>query len=87
MARALLLSLLPVDVPADYEKTIYDELDLLREAANASQLKRNFEGSPLLYVLTKMLPGCMSAWKKLSRNTWVKKISTPRSASSFMSVR
>ncbi|MNT68950.1 hypothetical protein D3C72_2072200 [compost metagenome] len=38
-------------------------------------------------VLTKMLPGCMSAWKKLSRNTWVKKISTPRSASSFMSVR
>jgi hypothetical protein len=21
-------------------------------------------------VLTKMLPGCMSAWKKLSRNTW-----------------
>ncbi|EXF43348.1 hypothetical protein BAY1663_04218 [Pseudomonas sp. BAY1663] len=33
------------------------------------------------WVLTKMLPGCMSAWKKLSRNTWVKKISTPRSAS------
>jgi hypothetical protein len=26
-----------------------------------------------------MLPGCMSAWKKLSRNTCVKKISTPRS--------
>ena len=40
----------PVDVVSDYEKTIYDELDLLREAANASQLKRNFEGSPLLYV-------------------------------------
>ena len=40
----------PVDVVADYEKTIYDELDLLREAANASQLKRNFDGSPLLYV-------------------------------------
>jgi len=40
----------PVDVVADYEKTIYDELDLLREAANASQLKRNFEGSQLLYV-------------------------------------
>jgi ubiquinone biosynthesis protein len=40
----------PVDVVQDYEKTIYDELDLLREAANASQLKRNFEGSPLLYV-------------------------------------
>ena len=40
----------PVDVVSDYEKTIYDELDLLREAANASQLKRNFEGSPMLYV-------------------------------------
>ncbi|MDB5982671.1 MAG: ubiB [Pseudomonas sp.] len=40
----------PVDVVSDYEKTIYDELDLLREAANGSQLRRNFEGSPLLYV-------------------------------------
>ena len=40
----------PVDVVSDYEKTIYDELDLLREAANSSQLRRNFEGSPLLYV-------------------------------------
>ena len=39
-----------VDVVSDYEKTIYDELDLLREAANASQLKRNFEDSTLLYV-------------------------------------
>lgn len=40
----------PVEVVGDYEKTIYDELDLLREAANASQLRRNFDGSPLLYV-------------------------------------
>src|SRR5690606_35174025 len=40
----------PVDVVSDYEKTIYDELDLLREAANTSQLRRNFDGSPLLYV-------------------------------------
>ncbi|MBA4288195.1 MAG: ubiquinone biosynthesis regulatory protein kinase UbiB [Pseudomonas sp.] len=40
----------PVEVVSDYEKTIYDELDLLREAANASQLRRNFDGSPLLYV-------------------------------------
>ncbi|MBV2207468.1 MAG: ubiquinone biosynthesis regulatory protein kinase UbiB [Pseudomonas sp.] len=39
-----------VEVVEDYAKTIYDELDLLREAANASQLRRNFEGSPLLYV-------------------------------------
>ncbi|ROR34222.1 ubiquinone biosynthesis regulatory protein kinase UbiB [Inmirania thermothiophila] len=40
----------PREVVAEYEKTILDELDLLREAANASQLRRNFEGSPLLYV-------------------------------------
>jgi ubiquinone biosynthesis protein len=40
----------PVEVVNDYEKTIYDELDLLREAANASQLRRNFESSEMLYV-------------------------------------
>ena len=40
----------PVEVVSDYEKTIFDELDLLREAANASQLRRNFADSPLLYV-------------------------------------
>ncbi|HDZ56816.1 MAG TPA: ubiquinone biosynthesis regulatory protein kinase UbiB [Pseudomonas xinjiangensis] len=40
----------PLEVVGDYEKTIFDELDLYREAANASQLRRNFEGSPLLYI-------------------------------------
>lgn len=40
----------PVEVVSDYEKTIYDELDLLREAANCNQLARNFVDSPLLYV-------------------------------------
>ena len=40
----------PVEVVREYRKTVLDELDLLREAANASQLKRNFAGSPLLYV-------------------------------------
>jgi ubiquinone biosynthesis protein len=40
----------PLEVVAEYEKTILDELDLLREAANASQLKRNFEGTTDLYV-------------------------------------
>ena len=40
----------PVEVVQEYEKTILDELDLLREAANASQLKRNFTPSELLYV-------------------------------------
>lgn len=40
----------PVEIVAEYEKTIIDELDLLREAANASQLRRNFEGKTSLYV-------------------------------------
>jgi ubiquinone biosynthesis protein len=40
----------PVEVVAEYEKTIFDELDLQREAANASQLRRNWLGSEMLYV-------------------------------------
>nr|WP_180322983.1 ubiquinone biosynthesis regulatory protein kinase UbiB [Marinobacter adhaerens] len=40
----------PVDVVADYDATIHDELDLQREAANASQLRRNFENSKLIYI-------------------------------------
>lgn len=40
----------PVELVHEYEKTILDELDLMREAANAAQLKRNFAGSHLLYV-------------------------------------
>ena len=40
----------PVEVVTEYEKTIFDELDLMREAANASQLRRNFINSETLYV-------------------------------------
>lgn len=40
----------PVEVVDDYRITILDELDLQREAANASMLRRNFLNSPLLYV-------------------------------------
>jgi len=40
----------PIEVVAEYEKTVLDELDLMREAANAAQLRRNFAGSDLLYV-------------------------------------
>ena len=40
----------PLEIVQEYEQTILDELDLLREAANASQIRRNFAGSPLLYV-------------------------------------
>lgn len=40
----------PVEVVAEYETTILNELDLMREAANASQLRRNFLDSDQLYV-------------------------------------
>jgi len=40
----------PVEVVAEYEKTILDELDLMREGGSASQLRRNFKDSKILYV-------------------------------------
>jgi len=40
----------PVEVVEEYQKTIIEELDLLREAGNGIQLKRNFENSEALYI-------------------------------------
>jgi ubiquinone biosynthesis protein len=40
----------PREVVAELEKTLADEQDLLREAANASQLRRNFADGRLLIV-------------------------------------
>ncbi|ENE42835.1 2-polyprenylphenol 6-hydroxylase [Escherichia coli P0304777.10] len=40
----------PTEVGREYEKTLIDELNLLRESANAIQLRRNFEDSPMLYI-------------------------------------
>jgi ubiquinone biosynthesis protein len=40
----------PREVVAEFEKNLYDELDLVREAANATQLRRNFKDSPLVYI-------------------------------------
>ncbi len=40
----------PTRVVTEIEKIILDELDMLREAANASQLRRNFENSSVMYV-------------------------------------
>jgi ubiquinone biosynthesis protein len=35
----------PREVVAEFDKYLHDELDLMREAANGSQLRRNFAGS------------------------------------------
>ena len=40
----------PVEIVEDYRNTIFDELNLQKEAANASLLRRNFANSSLLYV-------------------------------------
>lgn len=40
----------PREIVAEVAQTLFDELDLTREGANASQLKRNFENSRDLYV-------------------------------------
>ncbi len=40
----------PREVVAEFTKYLNDELDLMREAANCSQLRRNFKDSPLLIV-------------------------------------
>ncbi|MEX0387122.1 ubiquinone biosynthesis regulatory protein kinase UbiB [Spiribacter onubensis] len=47
----------PVEVVREFDTTLHDELDLMREAANASQLKRNFQDSSLLYVPEVYWPG------------------------------
>ncbi len=39
-----------IEVVEEFQKTLLHELDLMREAANAAQLKRNFAGSEMLYV-------------------------------------
>lgn len=40
----------PIEIVQEFEHTLLDEFDLQREAANATQLRRNFNNSPILYV-------------------------------------
>jgi ubiquinone biosynthesis protein len=40
----------PREVVAEFDKYLHDELDLMHEAANASQIRRNFQGSTILHV-------------------------------------
>ncbi len=40
----------PMEVVAEFEKTTLDELDLIREAANAAKIRRNFENSEIIYI-------------------------------------
>jgi ubiquinone biosynthesis protein len=40
----------PREIVREFRRSLMDELDFKKEAANGSQLRRNFEHSPLLYV-------------------------------------
>ncbi|MEE9492799.1 MAG: ubiquinone biosynthesis regulatory protein kinase UbiB [Gammaproteobacteria bacterium] len=57
----------PVEVVREFEKTLFDELDLLREAANASQLGRNFSDNPLLHVPVIYWPLCRKSIMVMER--------------------
>ncbi len=57
----------PVEVVAEFEKTLFDELDLMREAASATQIRRNFQGSELLYVPEVYWPHCRKSVMVMER--------------------
>ena len=51
----------PKQVVAEFDKYLHDELDLMREAANGSQLRRNFADSDLLVVPEMFWDYCSSS--------------------------
>lgn len=51
----------PKEVVAEFDKYLHDELDLMREAANGSQLRRNFAESDLLIVPEMLWDYCSSS--------------------------
>jgi len=61
----------PREVVGEFEKTLRDELDLSREAANCSQLGRNFQHSPLLLVPAVYWDYCGSEVMVMERMTGI----------------
>ena len=57
----------PREVVAEFSRHLDDELDLMREAANASQLRRNFPDSPLLVVPEVYWDWCTSTVMTMQR--------------------
>ncbi len=68
----------PRAVVAEFEKTLKDELDLSREAANCSQLRRNFLHSPLLKVPEVHWDWCTSEVMVMERMTGIPIAQTDR---------
>ncbi|TCS36992.1 2-octaprenylphenol hydroxylase [Paucimonas lemoignei] len=61
----------PREVVAEFDKYLHDELDLMREAANASQLRRNFADSQLLLVPEMIWDYCSSNVIVMERMTGI----------------
>jgi ubiquinone biosynthesis protein len=57
----------PLEVVAEFEKTLIDELDLMREAASATQIRRNFSDSKQLYVPEIYWPHCRKSVMVMER--------------------
>jgi len=57
----------PREVVAEFARHLFEELDLVREAANASQLRRNFPDSPLLVVPEVYWDWCTSTVMTMQR--------------------
>jgi ubiquinone biosynthesis protein len=57
----------PRQVVAEFERHLFEELDLMREAAHASQLRRNFQDSPLLAVPEVYWEWCTSTVMTMQR--------------------
>ncbi|NND46014.1 MAG: ubiquinone biosynthesis regulatory protein kinase UbiB [Xanthomonadales bacterium] len=48
----------PTEIVREFETFVFDELDMQREGANASMLRRNFKDSPDLYIPEIYWPWC-----------------------------
>ncbi len=57
----------PREVVAEFSRHLFEELDLMHEAANASQLRRNFRDSPLLAVPEVYWDWCASTVMTMER--------------------
>ena len=57
----------PREVVAEFRRHLFEELDLMREAAHASQLRRNFPDSPLLAVPEVYWQWCSSTIMTMQR--------------------
>ncbi len=60
------------EVVAEFDTYLHDELDLMREAANASQLRRNFADSDLLLVPEMLWDYCSSSVIVMQRMTGIR---------------